>query len=146
MIRLILTTAFIAAVVYFAFMRRGGKMLGMFYVPSRGMHADTYTYDGRPLKGKKVGTPFEMVVVPGTSTMTSVYTGTAWTDIGCLSYAGKKVGFVGTPYYKRALANLADKHKQVRVWATITGYDAGGWPIVQLGMPKDEWFKDALES
>ena len=146
MIKLVFICAIVAAAIYVALMRRGGKMLGMFYVPSQGMHADTYTYDGRPLKGIKAGRPFEMVVIPGTSTMTSVYTGTVWTDVGCLSYGGKKVGFVGTPYYKRALADLADKHKQVRVFATVTGYDAGGWPTIQLGMPQFEWFKDALES
>lgn len=145
MLATLLVVVIVCTILYVALQRRGGRMLGMFYVPARGTYADVYTYDGRVLRRIKVGRPFEMVVMPGTQTMTSIYTGTEWSGTGCLSYMGQKVGFVGASYFNRALSELAEKHKHVRVWATVTGYSSGGWPIIRLDLPKSAWFKEELE-
>lgn len=144
MIALILVVILAAAIAYLVLVHRGGKVLGTIYVPRQGRHGKVYTYDGEPLAGVGVGKPFELVVVPGISTMSSVYTGTVWSDSACLSYNGCKIGFPASGYYKRVLSNLADRHRQVRVWATITSYDKGGWPNIRLDMPQNNWFKSVM--
>lgn len=142
---LIAVVVLVAVAVRLVMVRRGGNVLGVLYVPSQGRHGKFFTYDGRSLRGVKVGQQIELVVVPGVTTMASVYTGTVWRDCGCMSYAGRNVGFAASGYYKQKLSELADRHKQVRVFATVTGCGEGGWPVIRLDMPNNKWFTEALK-
>ena len=113
------------------------KPLLSYTVPQGSHTIKVYTYDGRPLEGVPLNTPFELEVIPGISNMQSVYTHMNWTGIGGLRYQGKQIGFMtdaGTR--SKILSQLAERHGSVFVHANIRGYDReGGWPLISVRVP-----------
>ena len=125
-------------VVRYQKMMRGEWVKPLFsYTVPYGSHTIwVYTYDGSPLEGIALNTPFELEVMPGECTMRSIYTPTVWTGIGALRYQGKMVGFMTDAGPRgEILTDLAKRHRHVFVYGNIRGHSTGGWPLVSVRVP-----------
>lgn len=105
-------------------------------VPAGEWELNVLVYDGRPLKGTRKGSKLLLDVVPGTHTMTSVYTGTVWTSDCTLAYRGQLIGHPSDGRCKDHLTKLAMDYGHVVVHAVRLGTDPGGWPIIKLMLPR----------
>lgn len=115
-------------------------------IPEGEYEQKVFTYDGRPLKGKRKGSRFMLDVVPGFHTMESIYTGTEWTSSTCVAYMRQLVGHIGESAYERRILMLMEVYPYVRVHARRDGTDSGGWPYIVLLLPSFSWFDEALEN
>ena len=109
-----------------------------FEIPKGKYGAKVYVYDGTMLPAGS----FVLEVIPGETTMRSVYTGTEWTGLCGLSYDYAPVGFVDSAStYSAIIKQISDKYMRVTVHARRTGTSPQGWPEVTLQVPDYEWFK-----
>lgn len=114
-------------------------------VPAGSVHRSVFTYDGRPIKKQPKGKQFRVLVLKGERTMTSVHTGTSWTDDCCLSFEGERIGFLGGGIYHDLLSSLVNKYGSASIVVHIKGYDANaGFPYVVADLPDLDWLRDAV--
>lgn len=111
-----------------------------FVIPEGKRGLMVYTYDGRPLDNMPDDSRVTFTIMPERRTMTSIYTGTKWTESCALARNGYLVGFMGNGVRMRRVKSLVREHGYVLVYGRRVRTDARGWPVIELSLPEKSWF------
>lgn len=110
-------------------------------VPEGLSTSTVYIYDGRPLKGVRVGSIIRLTFVEGTYKMESIYTGTVAEGNVALAYKGQLVGFISANGNSDLMASVRDNLGPLSIQATVDGRSDGGWPEITLHYNR-KWLLD----
>ncbi len=110
-------------------------------VPEGLSTSTVYTYDGRPLKGVRVGSTIRLVFVEGTHKMESIYTGTVAEGNVAVAYKGRLVGFISANRNSDLMASVRDNLGPLSIQAIVDGRSDGGWPEITLHYNR-KWLLD----
>ena len=115
------------------------------YIPVGPRKIKVYIYNGLPIQRYACGDTFPVELIYTSTRMKSVYTGTEWegkfgVKIGNLQFGFAEDSSVSLNYVEA----LSHYHKPVYVHARIVD-TSHKWPVVELRIPDQSWFKRELE-